>query len=456
MAYLDWRYRRTYRRLLGTRCDGQYEAAHAAGTSIMLVSGSLGPGGSERQVVMTLQGLASRGHGNLALLCEHLENETDRFFLHMLDGRPVSISAMRREFDPTNIEDVGARLAIGAGDPGGRLPLELGDVVLYAREILSRRPRVVHTWLDEVNVKAGLAAVMVGVPRVVLSTRSVTPDNFALFRPYMREGYRALMAYDSVLLINNSEAGAREYEKWLGVPPDTIKVIRNGFDFSALDRAHHLTHAREFRARVGIPAAAQVVGSVLRFSEEKQPFLWLEVARQVGESRKDVMFVMVGDGPLREEVRRRADASGIGSRLVMPGYETDSAVAIAAMDVFLLTSRLEGLPNVLIEAQALGVPVVTTVAGGAAETLDEGHTGFAVFPYSADLLAKVVVHVLGNEAWRTAAGEAAQRFVRERFSMNRMTERTLDAYLGRGEFAPSRVDRHALRNTEAIPRCGAV
>ena len=87
-------------------------------------------------------------------------------------------------------------------------------------------------------------------------TRSVAPDNFALFRPYMREGYRALMACPGVLLINNSEAGARDYEKWLELPRDTIKVVRNGFDFSVLDRADHVSRAREFRARAGIPAAA--------------------------------------------------------------------------------------------------------------------------------------------------------------------------------------------------------
>jgi glycosyltransferase involved in cell wall biosynthesis len=197
-----------------------------------------------------------------------------------------------------------------------------------------------------------------------------------------------------------------------------------------------MPRARELRARAGISASAPVVGSVLRFSEEKQPLLWVDVARRVGDYRKDVVFLMVGDGPLREEARRRAQASGIGSRIVMPGYETDIAVALAAMDVFLLTSRLEGLPNVLIEAQALGVPVVTTDAGGAAETLDETRSGFAVFPHCADVLAQTVLKVLGDDAWREAARQAAQRFVRERFSISRMVEQTLDAYLGRREFAP--------------------
>ena len=153
------------------------------------------------------------------------------------------------------------------------------------------------------------------------------------------------------------------------------------------------------------------------------------------------MFLLVGDGPLREEARRRAQACGIGDRIVMPGYEKHAAVAIAAMDVFLLTSRLEGLPNVLIEAQALGVPVLTTDVGGAAETLVHGRTGYAIVPQSAELLADGVLQILGDRAWREVARKTAKQFVRERFSMSQMVDQTLDAYFARGEFAEIRAPR---------------
>ena len=118
----------------------------------------------------------------------------------------------------------------------------------------------------------------------------------------------------------------------------------------------------------------------------------------------------------------------------MPGYEKQVAAAIVAMDVFLLTSRVEGLPNVLIEAQALGVPVVTTDAGGAAETLIRGRTGFAIFPHRADVIASAVLQILNNTTWQRAAQKAGQEFARERFSMSRMIDVTLDAYFARGDF----------------------
>jgi len=402
----------------------------------MLIGGSLGPGGAERQTAITLAGLASRGFRNLTFVCVHLDGEINSFFRPLLDRCSVSISALRRDLPQQagdsrdRTESVCAALKALAD----RVPDELSEIPLYAMEILSRRPGIVHTWLDEVNVKAGLAAAIVGVPRIVLSTRSVAPVNFLSFQPYMREAYRALITHPNVVLINNSGAGARDYEAWLTLPQDTVKVIRNGFDFSALSRADNIAPGREFKARLGIPTDAPVMGSVLRFSEEKQPLLWIDVAQRVLARRKDVMFVMVGDGPLREEAFRHAEARGLAGRIRMTGYEHDVAAAIAGMDVFLLTSRVEGFPNVLVEAQALGVPVVTTDAGGAVETLDNGTTGFAVFRHSAELLAQAVLRILLDEAWRETARGAAQQFVRERFSAERMVERTLDVYFRRRDF----------------------
>jgi glycosyltransferase involved in cell wall biosynthesis len=366
----------------------------------------------------------------------------------MLEGCAVSVSELSEGFpDADRGQGVEALACARLRVLMEKLPSELKDISWYAREFLATRPTVVHAWLDYTNVKAGLAAALIGVPRIVLGTRSVTPTNFGFFQPYMREAYRVLAARPNVCLLNNSEAGARDYERWLGLSSGTFKVIRNGFDFSGLEPADKKERAREFRARLGIPLEAPLVGSVLRFSEEKCPLLWIDVAARVAERLSAARFLMIGDGPLREEARWRALGYGLADRIVMPGYDKHTAVAIAAMDVFLLTSRVEGLPNVVIEAQALGVPVVTTDVGGAAETLMQGKTGYAIRPYSADLLADAVLLALGNRAWRDAARQTAQRFVRERFSMSRMMEGTLDAYFARGEFAEIRAAHRSIRNT---------
>jgi glycosyltransferase involved in cell wall biosynthesis len=448
IRYLDRRYRGIFQNLFREPWERWFGSGNFSNESIVLVIGTLGPGGSERQAVATLLGLASSGYRDLSLLCNYLDGPVDRFFAHLLEHCPVSVSKLSEDSRYADSgEGVEALVCAGLRVLKDKLPSELKDIPWYAREFLVRRPWVVHTWLDYTNVKAGLAAALIGVPRIVLSTRSVAPSNFALFQPYMREAYRFLAARSNVCLLNNSEAGARDYERWLGVPPGTFKIVRNGFDFSGLERAEKKEGAREFRQRLGIPSGAPLVGSVLRFSEEKCPLRWVDVAACVSERRPDVRFLMVGDGPLREKARQRAASCGLGDRIVMPGNEKDTADAIAAMDVFLLTSRLEGFPNVLVEAQALGVPVVTTDGGGAAETLIQGKTGYAVRPHSADLLADVILRILSDSSWREAARQTSQRFVRERFSISQMLDRTLDAYFAQGEFAGVRAAHPPIPGT---------
>src|SRR5262245_12676686 len=453
IRHLDKRYRRLFRELFREPRVPGFDSRKVSRESITLVIGSLEPGGSQRQTATTLVGLASRGYCDLSLLCNRLDKPVERFYSHLLEGCSISISKLYQGLrDANHGEDNKALAYAGLKVLTEKLPAELKDIPWYAQEFLATRPRVIHVWLDYTNVKAGLAAALIGIPRIVLGTRSVAPNNFALFQPYMREAYRALAARPNVCLLNNSEAGARDYERWLGLPRGTFRVVHNGFDFSALDPADKIGLAQEFKARLGVSAEAPIVGSVLRFYEEKRPLLWVDVAARVAERRPDVRFLMVGDGPLREEARWRALGYGLGDRMVMPGNEKDVAVAIAAMDVFLLTSRLEGFPNVLIEAQALGVPVITTDAGGAAETLIQGRTGYAIFPHSTELLADAVLQILGDRPWREAARQAAQRFVRERFSMSEMVDRTLDAYFARGEFAEIRKRR---LTSDYDPRGGA-
>ena len=99
----------------------------------------------------------------------------------------------------------------------------------------------------------------------------------------------------------------------------------------------------------------------------KRPHLWLDVAERVAAAVPRSRFVIVGDGALRAELQARIDGSGLGDRITLAGRQNPVEPWIAAMDTMLLASEVEGLPNVLLEAQALGVPVVTTDAGGSGE-----------------------------------------------------------------------------------------
>jgi glycosyltransferase involved in cell wall biosynthesis len=394
---------------------------------ILLVNSSLGPGGTERQVVNTAIGLRGRDMADISLLCEHLTPGSHDFYAKAV--RDVGVMPAERSRVIVgelahSLEPYGSRL----NRIVRRLPIDLSvEVVLYVAELLVRRPMVVHAWQDDTSIKAGLAAAIVGVPSIVLSGRSVAPHHFLFHQPYMRSSYRALCGRPNVVITNNSRAGAHDYESWLGINSGRIKVVHNGFDF---DNFRHpgLDAVQAYRTKLGIGPDQAVIGTIMRFSEEKRPLLCVAVAASLLRQKSDLIFLMVGAGVMQAEVFAAVGLLGLRDRIVLVGIERDAALALAAMDVFLLTSRKEGLPNVLVEAQSLGVPVVSTDAGGAAETFQDGVTGRLIRSDEPDRIAAAVLSALDDHEWRKRAIEIAPEFVRRRFSINRMLDDTLRLY----------------------------
>ena len=154
----------------------------------------------------------------------------------------------------------------------------------------------------------------------------------------------------------------------------------------------------------------------------------LDVAAKVLQARSDAHFVVCGDGPMRDEMRKYADGLGIGDRVHLPGAQSNIGSWFKMMDVVLLASRHEGLPNVLLEAQSLGVPVVAPDVGGMAEVVEQGVTGWTIKGADAEMLAERIVYCLNETAWRQVAVERAPRFVRERFGIEAMLQRNLEVY----------------------------
>ncbi len=168
----------------------------------------------------------------------------------------------------------------------------------------------------------------------------------------------------------------------------------------------------------------------MRFAPEKDPDLWLETAAVIASSRPDACFVLAGygHGAIAQELFRKATKLGLGQRLVMPGAVSDIAQLYSAMDVFLLTSRSDNLLNVLIEAQAAGIPVVGPAVGGVGEALLDGLTGLLVHDRSSRTLASAVLAILGDAHWRARAAERGPAFVADKFGCERMVRETASIY----------------------------
>lgn len=394
---------------------------------VLMINSALAWGGAERQLVNTMIGLHERGR-DVQLVCEALNYVPDSdFFKWRLDQRGLSADMIRK--DPAAFQDkLDHDLIDAALSRAHALPSPFKDLIApYILEMLARRPGIVHAWQDQTNILAGAAAIIAGVPKVILSTRNVSPRNFAYYQQHMPDSYRGLTHHPYVRIINNSKAGAADYCNWLGEGADKFDLVYNGLDFTDM-KTPTQEESRAFRNRLGVAGTKKLLGSIFRLYEEKDPFLWLETAMLVGERLPDVDFVIFGAGPLRDQLLDKMDAAGMRGRLHLPGTEKNPALALSIMDAFLLTSKFEGLPNVIIEAQSQGVPVVTTRAGGSGEAILPEKTGWVVDERTSEKLAEMVCKILTDDIWRAEAAALAPEFAQSRFGFDRMIDETLAIY----------------------------
>jgi glycosyltransferase involved in cell wall biosynthesis len=394
---------------------------------IVHVAGSLGPGGAERQLVYTMSGLINAPVESAQVLCYYLgATGTDRFdfYLPALKKAGVPVRLVRRHFGKRDPSTIPGSLRI----LGSALPQDLvDDIVDLYWEFIDLRPEIVHAWLDGNLERAGVAAALAGVPRIVLAGRNMNPTQFSYYRPHMDPAYRALLELPQGTMINNSIAGRDDYADWLGVDRNRIQVIYNGIEFPAYPRPDAVRRAA-LKERCSLDPSSFVVGGIFRFSEEKRPHLWIETAAELTRRLPNAMFILFGDGRLRDEIRQAVERYGLRERVILAGVTTQVLDALAMMDALLLTSAYEGIPNVVLEAQWVGTPVVATRAGGTPEAIDDGATGWIVDPPSAGALADCLVALHENPAARLMAQRRGPDFVRQKFGVPRMVEETLRLY----------------------------
>jgi glycosyltransferase involved in cell wall biosynthesis len=416
---------------------------------VVITCGSLRPGGAERQVANTLVGLARYGSPDiesLTLLCDFLHrdaNDQYDFYLPLARESGATIRVIRKQ----NARRIRS-MPIGFQKVKDQLdPSLITDIANLYWEFCSLRPEVVHAWLDWQNVRSGLAALLAGVPRIILSGRNLSPRHFALNTDYFYPAYVALCECDQnqIILLNNSQAGANDYATWLSIPAERIRVCRNSVQFSEAMRPSPERRVT-LRSRLRIPLDATVVGGMFRFNDEKRPLLWLQTAAHIAQALPEAHFVLFGDGGMRPQMVRLVRELGIETRTRLEPNIDRSLEGLSLCDLILLTSRAEGTPNVLLESQWLGLPVVSTVAGGAAEALKDGLTGRVVQQADAVVIADAVVKILKDRTFLEIARKEGPAFIAANYDMERMIRETLAVY-DLGRVASSLSPRHEYADT---------
>jgi glycosyltransferase involved in cell wall biosynthesis len=207
--------------------------------------------------------------------------------------------------------------------------------------------------------------------------------------------------------------------------PGRLRVVHDAIDG---DRFAPGRGSGRLRRELGVADGVPLVGTIAALAAEKDPLTFVEVAARLLADGRALRFVWVGDGPLREEVAARARALGIADRVAFPGFRDDVADLLPGLDLFLFTSRAEGLGTSLLDAQACRVPVVATAVGGIPEAVRDGETGLLGPSGDATALAGRVARLLDDGELRARLVDAAARRVREEFGLELLADRTLEAY----------------------------
>jgi glycosyltransferase involved in cell wall biosynthesis/tetratricopeptide (TPR) repeat protein len=394
---------------------------------VSILCTQMGSGGAERQAAITAVGLCKTIE-SVAFHCLSLDRALGHdFYLPLIADQPIKrLTPAQKGLGPLLLHDCNRPIA----DVLRLLPEDLAfAVAAWHIELRLQRPEVVHAWQDFASIAGALAAILAGVPTIVLSTRNTRPENrYRRWKRYLGPAYQEFEKTAGIILSNNSTAGAIDYEDWLELPRDTVKVVYNGVDFSDLERALAVPDRPDIRKQLNIPAGAPVVGGVFRLSGEKQPFVWLEAAEIVARKYENCHFVLCGGGTLRRDIEKWVEQAGLADRIHIVGVQSPIAVWYEIMDILVLSSRNEGLPNVLLEAQYLGIPVVASEVGGVREVMVPGISGWPVPDVTGEKLAERVMWILQNPDWARQAGVAARNHIKSNFSLDIMYANTLRLY----------------------------
>ncbi len=364
-------------------------------TKVLLLIKGLGLGGAEKLLTMALP---------------HLDRERYEYEVaYLLPWK----NALVPEFE---------RHGIRVSCLGQRKPYDPRAVLRLARLMRKSRPQVVHAHLPYAEMVAQLAS-----PLAPSTARVYTEHNvFDRYHPLTRMFHKRLFPRnDAVIFVSEAvRASVLSNMRVNGRPK--LHTIYNGVDWQAIER--HQDDRELIRQELAIPRGNRVLVTVASFTPKKRHEDLLAAARMVLKDCPDTSFVLVGDGPLRPQIEQMATEMGLRSNVVFTGLRQDAISIVAASDAFVLPSRAEGLPIVVLEAMALEKPVVATRVGGVPEVICDQQDGLLVDALDPPALATALVGLLNDPAKGRRLAQAAKRRLVSQFDMRRTVRETEAVY----------------------------
>jgi glycosyltransferase involved in cell wall biosynthesis len=288
---------------------------------------------------------------------------------------------------------------------GARHWTSIGVLWRLSRELRDFRPAILQTLLFHANLAGRIAGSLTRIGKIVSGIRVAEKRSRV---PLWFDRWTNWLVNTNVCV---SQAVADFSIAEARLSPKKIVVIPNGVDVARFANAR-LAELSAF----GIPQGSQVLLTVGRLDRQKGLHDLIDAAALVAPTHHQVHFLLVGEGPERTGIEQLIRDKGLVDRVHFAGWRADIPELLAAGYTLVLSSHWEGLPNVVLEAMAAGLPVVATCVEGAAELVIEGRTGFLVPPRSPQQLALALEKLLADPALAKAMGKAGRERAASEFS----------------------------------------
>jgi len=297
-----------------------------------------------------------------------------------------------------------------------------GIVLELHRLMKKKQIHVVRTHRYRSNLYGRLAAFFAGVPVIIASVH----DNYRTDKRPKRRIMNRILSKITDKIVAVSEDVKEDIIRYDSIDPSKIEVIPNGID---VERFNPEKNTTDIRKEFSLEEDDIVIGFVGRIVPAKGLEYLLNALPYLNEEFKSIKLLIVGEGSLVEELKERAKKNNIFDNILFIGRRRDIPEILASINIFVMPSIAEGLPNALLEAMAMGKPIVTTEVGGIPEIVKNGFNGLLVPPRDTLSLSKAIKELIGNDRLAAKLGQAARDLVHDNLSIKAIAQKWQSLYV---------------------------
>jgi glycosyltransferase involved in cell wall biosynthesis len=302
-----------------------------------------------------------------------------------------------------------------------RSEFDLAAILRLAWAMKRKKCLLAH-FHDAHSVAVGsVAASLAKVPFRVITRRVDFPLKRNLFsrRKYMKN-------VDAIIAISE---GVKKVLVYGDVDPDNIEVIRSGIDFSSFEEDSLEMKSKDYLHReFSFAVDDYLVGIVAHLADHKGHQYLIQATKILKQQSPKIKTIIVGEGPLSLELNKQAKELDVEDIVFFLGFRKDVAKILSSLDLFVLSSYLEGMGSSILDAMACRLPVVATNVGGIPEVVIHGETGLLVPPRDPTALARAILKLYNNKTLASRLGQKGYELVHRKFSAEAMADKVVSLY----------------------------